>query len=58
MSPLPPAFIVTADPARLAQFRAAWAAVGLPADAVAEWGACMIPGDGRLGNAVSQYALV
>lgn len=58
MLPLPPAFVVTADTARLRQFRAAWTAVGLPADAVQEWGACMIPGDGRLGNAVSQYALV
>ena len=30
---LPPAFVVTADSVRFAQFRAAWAAVGLPADA-------------------------
>ena len=58
MPPLPPAYVVTCDPVRLAQFRAAWRAVGLPADAVAEWRACMIPGDGRLGNAVSQYSLV
>lgn len=58
MPTLPPAFVVTADTVRLAQFRAAWAAVGLPADAVQAWGACMIPGDGRLGNAVSQYSLV
>lgn len=58
MPPLPPAFVVTADTVRLRQFREAWRAVGLPADAVAEWRACMIPGDGRLGNAVSQYSLV
>ena len=58
MSTLPPAFVVTADTVRLRQFREAWRAVGLPADAVAEWRACMIPGDGRLGNAVSQYSLV
>lgn len=58
MLPLPPAFVVTADTVRLRQFREAWRAVGLPADAVAEWRACMIPGDGRLGNAISQYALV
>lgn len=58
MPTLPPAFVVSADSVRLAQFREAWRAVGLPADAVAEWRACMIPGDGRLGNAVSQYSLV
>ena len=58
MRRLPPAFVVSADTVRLAQFRAAWRAVGLPSDAVAEWRACMIPGDGRLGNAVSQYSLV
>jgi hypothetical protein len=58
MHPLPPAFVVSADSARLAQFRAAWTAVGLPADAVAEWRACVIPGEGSLGNAVAQYALV
>lgn len=58
MLPLPPAFVVTADTVRLAQFRKAWRAVGLPADAVQEWRACMIPGEGRLGNAVSQYSLV
>ena len=58
MPTLPPAFVVSADSTRLRQFREAWRAVGLPADAVAEWRACMIPGDGRLGNAVSQYSLV
>lgn len=35
MPALPPAFVVTADPARLAQFREAWRVVGLP-DCVAE----------------------
>lgn len=58
MLPLPPAFVVTADPVRLCQFGEAWRGVGLPADAVQAWNACMIPGDGRLGNAVSQYTLV
>lgn len=58
MPSLPAAFVVSADAARLAQFRAAWAAVGLPADAVEEWRACMIPGEGSLGNAVAQYSLV
>lgn len=53
---LPPTFVVSADPARLAQFRAAWAAVGLP-DCVAEWRACVCPAAPSLGNAVAQYAL-
>lgn len=57
MPPLPPAFVVSADPVRLAQFRAAWRGVGLPPDAVAEWRACMIPGAPSLGNAIAQYAL-
>ena len=56
MLPLPPAFVVTADPARLRQFRAAWAAVGLP-DCVREWRACVCPSAPSLGNAVAQYAL-
>lgn len=56
MLPLPPAFVVTADPARLAQFRAAWRAVGLP-DCVAEWSACALSGAASLGNAIAQYAL-
>lgn len=58
MLPLPPAFVVSHDPARLAQFREVWRAVGLPRDAVQEWRACMIPGEGSLGNAISQYSLV
>ena len=57
MLPLPPAFVVTADAARLAQFRAAWRAVELP-DCVAEWSACALSGAASLGNAVAQYALV
>ena len=56
MLPLPPAFVVTADSARLRQFRAAWAAVGLP-DCVREWRACVCPSAPSLGNAVAQYAL-
>lgn len=57
MLPLPPAYVISGDPARLAQFREAWRAVGLP-DAVRDWGACMIPADGTLGCAVAHYALV
>lgn len=56
MLPLPPAFVVTHDPARLAQFRAAWRTVGLP-DCVREWRACVCPAAPSLGNAVAQYAL-
>ena len=56
MLPLQPAFVVTADSARLAQFRAAWAAVGLP-DCVREWRACVCSSAPSLGNAVAQYAL-
>lgn len=56
MPPLPPAYVVSHDPARLAQFRAAWAAVGLP-DCVREWRACVCPTAPSLGNAVAQYAL-
>lgn len=55
---LPPAFVVSGDARRLAQFRAAWHSAGLPADAVEVWPACMIPECGLLGNAVSYYALV
>lgn len=61
MDLIPPAFVVSIDADRLAQFRKAWAAVGLPPDAVKEWhgmrlhGRC---GDSPLGNAISQYALV
>lgn len=58
MPSLPPAYVVTGSPERLAQFRAAFAAAGLDALAVREWGACMIPGAGVLGCAVSHYALV
>lgn len=58
MLPLPPAFVVTADPARLAQFREAWRAVGLPDGCVAEWSACALSGAASLGNAIAQYALV
>ena len=56
MLPLPPACVVTGDTARLAQFRAAWARVGLP-DCVLEWRACVCPSAPSLGNAVAQYAL-
>ena len=67
MTPLPPAFVVSIDAKRLAQFCKAWAAVGLPADAVREWrGVSINDGmspdgrfrNGQLGNAVAQYALV
>lgn len=58
MLPLPPAFVVTADPARLAKFREAWRAVGLPDGCVAEWSACALSGAASLGNAIAQYALV
>ena len=50
----PPAFVVSHDPARLAQFRAAWRAVGLPDGCVAEWRACVCPSAPSLGNAVAQ----
>ena len=50
--------VVTGGGARLRQFRAAFAAVGLDAGAVREWRECRIPGEGSLGNAVAQYALV
>lgn len=56
MPALPPAFVVSHDPARLAQFREAWRAVGLP-DCVREWRACVCPSAPSLGNAVAQYAL-
>lgn len=56
MLPLPPAFVVSHDTARLAQFREAWRVVGLP-DCVAEWRACVCPTAPSLGNAVAQYAL-
>lgn len=52
------AYVVTGGGARLRQFRAAFAAVGLDAGAVREWRECRIPGEGSLGNAVAQYALV
>lgn len=42
MLPLPPAFVVAADPARLAQFREAWRAVGLP-DCAAAFAAALRP---------------
>ena len=58
MLQLPPAFVVTADPVRLAQFREAWRAVGLPDGCVAEWSACALSGAASLGNAIAQYALV
>ena len=56
MLPLPPAFVVSHDLARLAHGRAAWAAVGLPACG-REWRACVCPSAPSLGNAVAQYAL-
>lgn len=55
MSPLPPAYFITRDPAREKQFRAAWEACGL--EPASKWPACVIYGNGRLGNAISHYSL-
>lgn len=51
------AYVVTNGGERLEQFRRTFAAVGLnPLPKI--WNACMIPGEGKLGNSVSQYSLV
>ena len=53
-----PSFVVTCSRERLAQFREAFTATGLDRLEVKEWTGCRIPGDGSLGNSMSQYALV
>ena len=51
------AYVVTNGGERLEQFRRTFEAAGLsPLPKV--WDACMIPGEGKLGNSVSQYSLV
>lgn len=61
MIALPPAFVVSCDASRLAQFKTAWDAVGLPPNAVREWKGVKLHGrngDGQLGNAIAQYSLI
>lgn len=61
MTCIPPSYVVSICADRLAQFKRAWAAVGLPVDAVKEWRGLSLHGyrgDGPLGNAIAQYALV
>lgn len=53
-----PAVVITADPARYSQFGEAWAAAGLPLDALKKWRACVIPDCGALGCSVSHYSVV
>ena len=57
MPPLPPAYVVTCDPVRLAAFRAAWRGAGMPC-APEEWTGCALAGAASLGNAIAQYAAV
>ena len=57
MLPPPPAYVVSCDPARLAQFRAAWRGAGMPC-APEEWSGCALAGAASLGNAIAQYALI
>lgn len=50
------AYVITNGGERLEQFKSTFKAAGLPE--CREWKACMIPGEGRMGNSVSQYSLV
>jgi lipopolysaccharide biosynthesis glycosyltransferase len=51
-------YVVTSGGDRLLQFRRCLAAVGIPADSVKEWTWCHLKGEGRMGNAISQYSIV
>lgn len=50
------AYVVTNGGERLEQFKSVFKAAGLPE--CKEWRACMIKGEGQMGNSVSQYSLV
>lgn len=51
-------YVVTSGGERMVRIRRLFSAAGLDGSLLKEWRWCRIPGDGMLGNAVSQYSLV